>query len=35
MKGAVRKFEDEFNYRNNPDSDILFADFLDDWLRKI
>lgn len=34
MKGAVRKFEDEFNYRNNPDSDILFADFLDDWLER-
>lgn len=34
MKEAVKTFEKEFSYRSNPDSDILFADFIEDWLER-
>lgn len=34
MKEKLQEFQREYSYRTNPESDILFADFIKDWLER-
>ncbi len=34
MREKLEEFQNDYSYRQNPESDVLFADFIEDWLER-